>query len=458
MVKKDTVCYEYDASRLRGKADLVVFPTTIEAIKDIIKEENRDIVPRGAGTNFVGGCIPNESVVVDLSRMNKLLDFNPKKMNIKVEAGMTLKELNERLSKANLEFPIIPLNEGISTIGGMIATNAVGDRSFAYGKVKDWIEAVEFVNGKGDLIKAGRADVSDVCGLEGITGIICNATLKLAPRINRTLSVFQTDSLEEVLSLARRLKSEKEISMIFFLSPFVSETLGFPNKYHLIIEFDSERGKISGKDYEEIRNKIKRIYYCLGKEGYYNSEDPKFFFDEIKDFVLDIEEKGLPYFGLLGINIIHVFFKDNEDDKRKEILRIMKEKGAKPGKYGIGLRRKELVDYTDASMISRIKSRHDPSKKINKNKLIEANFRESQLEKKSERKIENPVLRGKELVDLDKENQRKNEVDIKSIMTNSSATKKQEQSNLQEPKPKPKVNLDLIKSIMTNNKNKEEKK
>ena len=77
--------------------------------------------------------------------------------------------------------------------------------------MKDWVEGTEFVNGKGEIIKTSKADLGDVCGMEGITGIIVSAKLRITPLIKRTASVFQTDNLDELLSIARRLKQEKEM-------------------------------------------------------------------------------------------------------------------------------------------------------------------------------------------------------------------------------------------------------
>lgn len=376
--KKEIVCYNSDASRIVGKAEEVVFPETVEDIKEIIRSAHYDIVPRGAGSNFVGGCTPKRSTVVDMSKMNKILDFNSKKRYVSVEAGVTIKELNEKLEKAGLEFPIQPCNNGISTIGGMIATNASGNRSMKYGKMKEWVEEIEFVNGKGELIKMGRTDIDEVCGMEGITGIIASARLEIIPKMKRTISVFQTDSLDELISTARKLKLEKEIVMIELISPAVSKLLKLPEKYNLIIEFDSERGKATGEEYERIIKLTEDIYSYLYSEKYYNSEDPKFYFDNLKEFIVFLERRAIPYFGFLGTGIMHPFFRDDEKAKREETIEIIKKMRGKPGKYGIGITRKYFIDEFETKMIYRVKSRYDPQGKLNKGKMINEDFRETE--------------------------------------------------------------------------------
>src|SRR3989344_7242518 len=158
MNKKEMLSYETDASRLIGKAEKVFFPRRAEEIQNIIKTSNLDIVPRGGGTSQIGGTIPNNSIIVDMNKMNKILNFDPKKRIIEVEAGINVKELNEKLNYINFEFPIRPLNE-TSTIGGMAAINTFNRRGMKYGRIKDWIEEIEFVNGRGELMKTSKADL-----------------------------------------------------------------------------------------------------------------------------------------------------------------------------------------------------------------------------------------------------------------------------------------------------------
>jgi len=371
VTKKELACYNTDASRLIGNAEKVVFPKTIDEVKKIISSSKKDIVPRGSGTNLVGGCIPNNSIVVDMRKMNKVSKFNAMKKTVKVEAGVTLKELNEKLSRVGFEFPIETFNRGLSTIGGMVALNVPGFRSMKYGRIRDWVEEIDFINGRGELMKLGKSDLMDVCGMEGITGIIVSVTLKVIPLKKRSASIFQAEELEEVLSIARRLKLEKEVVMLEFFPPEVSQMLGLPNKYHLIIEFDSERGKVKGEEYKIISKFKYKVYDVLYSQEYYNSTDPKFFFDKLKEFVLFLESNQIPYFGYLDIGIIHPFFKENEKQKQQEVIDFIQKIRARPSKYGIGLNRKYLVDVFEKKVIQRVKLRHDPFGKLNKGKILD---------------------------------------------------------------------------------------
>lgn len=378
--QKQIICYDSDASRLIGKTEKVFFPETTNEVQEIIKSTNLDIVPRGAGTSLVGGCVTNNSVVVDLSKMTRISNLDLRYKTVKVEAGTTIKELNEKLNAIGFEFPINNFNQS-ATIGGMIATNTSGDYTLKYGTIKEWVNEIEFVNGRGELMKTTKADISDICGMEGITGIIVTATLNIIPNVNKSFSVFQSDSLDEVLSISRRLKLEREVIMLQVFPPFVSSLLGFPEKYNLLIEFSSERGKIRGQEYKELKRMKEKVYYKLFEKGYYNVEDPRFFLDKLKEFLEFLDINKIPYFGYLGVGIIHPFFKDDEKNKKEAIIDFIKKSKAKQSKFGIGLTRKGYIDSFERKIIERVKLRYDPFGKLNRGKLIDMNLHEKRLER-----------------------------------------------------------------------------
>jgi len=409
ITRKEAVCYGTDASRLIGKTDKVVFPENINEVQEIVKS-SLDIVPRGAGSSLVGGCIPGNSVVIDMSKMNKVYNFNSGKRNVNVEAGVTLRELNEKLKAKGFEFPIQLSNEGISTIGGMIATNASGKRSLKYGAMRDWVEEIEVVNGRGELVRISRADLMDVCGMEGITGIIVSARIKIMPLLKRSASIFQSDNIDDILSVARRLKIEPDVCSLELFSSSVSSFFGFPEKYNLFVEFDSDRGKIKYKEYDEMSRKLDRIYYSLASKGYYIDEDPKFFFDKIKEFISVLEGYKAPFISYLGSGVIHCFFKDEEKNKKDEIMNYLKKAKVKFAKYGIGLKRKAFLEPFEVKIIQRTKSRHDPFGKINKGKMIDGYYSiekreevKEELKIKQEKKIDEGKKPFKEEINLIKE-------------------------------------------------------
>ena len=358
----ELVCYNTDDSGMFGEASRVVFPRDVEDVIKIVFD-SQDLVPRGLGSNVVGGCVPSNSVVVDMKNMNEI-NFDFKSEIVCVGPGVTIKELNEKLKQINYEFPIICNG----TIGGIVAMNRPGLMG-GYGNIKEWIEEIEFVNGRGELTKFGKAEIGEVCGLEGITGIITKIKLKVIPLVERSASIFQSNDIEEVFVVAKRLRLEKHIVMLRFYSPYFSKLLGFPEKYHIIVGFDNEHGKIKDNEYIELFNKIRKDYYKLYKEDYRDSEDPKFLFEKVKEFVLFLDKFNVPYSGDLNLGIIYSFF--NDDLKKKEVVKMIDRMNGRPGSYGIGLKRKKRIDNLQKKIIRRIKLRHDPFLKLNKGKLID---------------------------------------------------------------------------------------
>lgn len=370
MNKKEITCYEIDASQIQGRAEKVLFPTDIEEIQKIIRTSHLDLVPRGGGTNLVGGCVPNNSIIVDMKKMHKIIEFDKNHSTIFVEAGITLDELNEILDYNGFEFPI-QINNLTATIGGMVATNASGFWDMKYGRMKNWIESIDIINGKSEIQKIGKSDLGDFCGMEGITGIITRIKLKLIPKTKKSASIFQTNNLDDVLKIARRLKSETDVIMIELFSKDISEMLGLSYKYHLLIEFIGDRGKIKEEKYKKIIALKEKIYFALGEKNLNYDFDPKLFFDRINDFLIYLENRGIHYFGFLGSGIIHPLFKDHEELKKKETNNIIKKMGGKLGKFGIGLTKKDYLDNFEKKIAHRIKKRYDPMMKLNKGKICD---------------------------------------------------------------------------------------
>lgn len=385
MKKEYEVCYESDFSGLKGRVERVVFPTSAEEVANLIKS-SQNIVPRGFGISLVGGCVPDNSVVLDMRKMNKVTKFDGKSGSVWAEAGVSIKELNEKLKAVGFEFPVFSPDKALRSVGGVIALDLIGDR---YGSVRNWVEEIEAVNGRGEIFRVGRADLMDVCGLEGITGVIVRAKLKVIPLIKRSASVFQSDDLAEVLSVARRLKLDREVVMLKFYSLEVSKMLGFPEKYHLIIEFDSLRGKITGENYEKIMKKKDKIYFSLYSKGYYESLDVKLFFDKIEEFVKFLDENKIIYFGDLGLGIIHSFFKNKR--RREDILNFLRNTKTK-FIGGFGIKREDLIEQGERKIIQRVKKRYDPFGKLNTGKVVGVTEKEKKEDVKSPvREMENLI-------------------------------------------------------------------
>lgn len=123
--------------------DAVVFVETIEQVQKVVKIAGEQMIPvicRGAGTNTVGACVATHGgIILNFSKMNKIIEINPENMTAKVQPGVIVGDLQREVENIGLFYPPDPSNLKVSTIGGSIAQNSAGARCFKYGSTKDYI-------------------------------------------------------------------------------------------------------------------------------------------------------------------------------------------------------------------------------------------------------------------------------------------------------------------------------
>ncbi|MDO8516760.1 MAG: FAD-binding oxidoreductase [Nanoarchaeota archaeon] len=369
-LKSKDIVYRTDASQIIGNPLKVVIPKTINEVTNIVRL-NQKIIPRGGGTGLVGGCVPNEGVVIDLSKLNKIIRFDERRKKIEVETGIVLDDLNEFLDNYSLEFPVKPSSHEVCTIGGMIATDAVGSRAIKYGKTSKWIEWIEIIDSQGKIIRKGKAEISDFTGLEGITGIIIRASLKLSPKVKRSASIISREEISDIIDIVREIRLNSEISMIEFFDKKVSGLLGLEKKYNLLIEYESDSGELKGDAYNRIMSLRDSTYPILAEKGYSRIEDPRMFLDKISDLIFWLEANKIPTFGHLGVGILHPCFSKEQEKKIPDLMRIVKRlRGQVTGEHGIGLLKKNFLDKTEKKLYESVKKRNDPKNKFNPEKII----------------------------------------------------------------------------------------
>ena len=196
--EEECYCYASDASDCSADSkipDMVVFVRSIEEVQKLVKYANMHDIPvvsRGAGTNMVGGCLcVDGGIVLNFSKMNKILEVNPVNMTARVQAGAVLGDIKAEAEKYGLYFPPDPSNYMVSTIGGAIAQSSGGALSFKYGTTKDYILSLKVVTANGDLLTLGAETSKSsagyhlaqlMVGSEGTLGIVVEAVIKLIPK------------------------------------------------------------------------------------------------------------------------------------------------------------------------------------------------------------------------------------------------------------------------------------
>lgn len=263
--------YSFDASNnQQNKAlpDAVVFVENIEQVLKVVKIANEQMTPiicRGAGTNTVGACVPTHGgIVLNFSKMNKILEINPENMTARVQPGVVVGDLQKAVEKQGLFYPPDPSNLKISTIGGSIAQNSAGARCFKYGATKDYIIDTLVVMANGELIRTGSNTIKNATGYnlgsifigsEGTLGIVVEATIKLIPKPEETQVIMAYfDTVEDSIYAVNKI-IEKQVfpATIDFMDKNAIQTVEkfYPTgllcdkESALIIELDGYNTEIS---------------------------------------------------------------------------------------------------------------------------------------------------------------------------------------------------------------------
>jgi glycolate oxidase len=182
-----------------GAPVAAVRPRTTAEVQDVVAacaERNLPVVVRGAGTGLSGGANAVDGcVLVDLSRMNRILEIDAGNMIAVVQPGVINDDLKAAVAEHGLWYPPDPASAPWSTIGGNVATNAGGLCCLKYGVTRDYVLGLEAVVGGpagayGTAVRLGRRTTKGVSGYdlvglfvgsEGTLGVVTEVTLRLRP-------------------------------------------------------------------------------------------------------------------------------------------------------------------------------------------------------------------------------------------------------------------------------------
>lgn len=195
---EERYAYAQDATnirRIKNLPDAVVFVETKEQVQKVVRLAEKYKVPvicRGAGTNVVGACVVEHGgIILNFSKMNKIIEINRENMTATVEPGVILGDLQKEVDKLGLFYPPDPSNLAVSTVGGSIAQSSGGAKSFKYGTTKDYVIDLLVVMANGEILRTGSKTIKNATGYnlntlfvgsEGTLGIVVEATLKLIPK------------------------------------------------------------------------------------------------------------------------------------------------------------------------------------------------------------------------------------------------------------------------------------
>jgi glycolate oxidase FAD binding subunit len=183
----------------------VVEPGSVEETSELMKlaaSEGLAVAPRGGGTKTHVGDPPRElDLILSTARLNEVVEHVPGDQVVRVQSGLRLDALQERLSGSDQMLGIDPPEKDAgATIGGIVATNSSGPRRYKYGTIRDLIIGITVVLSDGTVAKAGGKVVKNVAGYDlsklftgslGSLGVIAEANFRLhpLPQAARTLAV-----------------------------------------------------------------------------------------------------------------------------------------------------------------------------------------------------------------------------------------------------------------------------
>ncbi|MGD0328882.1 MAG: FAD-binding oxidoreductase [Nitrososphaeria archaeon] len=230
---EELICYARDSSIFVYKPDVVLRPRTTEEVAAILMVANENhipVTPRSGGTSAAGSPLAvGKGILLDMSGMTKIISINIDNQMVVVEPGVLCDNLNEELAKSGFFFPPDPASSQACSIGGMVNTNASGNRTIKYGPTRDYVLWLEVVLPNGKIIETGSKTLKSVSSYdltrlfvasEGSLGVVTKVALKVVPLPESYSTAFFI--YESVDALARAALRIRRAGMVPEMLEFMS--------------------------------------------------------------------------------------------------------------------------------------------------------------------------------------------------------------------------------------------
>lgn len=226
-------------------ASIIVSPNNAEELSQVVAlsyELKLPMLPRGGGMSYSSGYTPNSDncVIVDLSKMNRVLEINTTDMYVTVEPGITWKALHEALTPHNVRTPYWGTLSGIyATVGGGISQNSIFWGSGEYGSAADSVLSLEVVIANGKRIKTGAAAKANTApffrhygpDLTGLFTADCGAlgfksaiTLRLVPVYQaKAFGSFSFETEDDMFKAMAEITRKNLAKECFGFDPYLQE-------------------------------------------------------------------------------------------------------------------------------------------------------------------------------------------------------------------------------------------
>ena len=212
--------------QVKGATPLILFPLNTGHVKEIVQycnENDIKIVSQGGNTSLCGANVPNSSeqnfeIVINTSKMNRVIEVDPFNRSMIVESGCILQNIQNIAQDHDLLFPLSLSAEGSCQIGGNISTNAGGVNVVKYGMARDQVMGIEVVLPDGSIfsdLKSLRKnntgyDLKQLfIGAEGTLGVITKVSLKLSSSpVSEITSMVSLNNIGDAISLLKHAKKK----------------------------------------------------------------------------------------------------------------------------------------------------------------------------------------------------------------------------------------------------------
>ncbi|MFP4132853.1 MAG: FAD-binding oxidoreductase, partial [Halothece sp.] len=279
---------EWQPSPQLPKKPLVIPHTeeTLATVTAICHQNNWSIMPCGNASKATWGGLPNKvDLYLSTRNLNQIIDHAVGDLTVTVEAGVTLKQLQETLQISNQFLPLDSAYPETATLGGIVATADTGSWRERYGGVRDLLIGISFVRADGEIAKAGGRVVKNVAGYDlmklltgsyGTLGIITQLTFRTYPLPPASATLILSGDRANVLSAAQTLRNATLTpTRADLVSPSVVEKLQLGEGLGLIIQFETI--------IESIEEQIEQLSAMTSSVPVENKEDEKTLWNQLKN-------------------------------------------------------------------------------------------------------------------------------------------------------------------------------
>ncbi|MCA9950534.1 MAG: FAD-binding oxidoreductase [Anaerolineales bacterium] len=213
-----------------AKPEFIVHPGTVQEVSDIIKIANAykvPVIPYGGGSGSQGGALSiYGGIILDLKRLNKIIEIDEKSLTVTAEAGINGTQLEWALNERGFTLPHYAASSNCATLGGYLAPRGSGTISTKYGKAEELVLSMQVVLPTGEIIRtpivpihASGPDYFHIfLGSEGTLGTITEATMQIEylPE-TRLMRALLFDNLTSALEAGRLIMTKRYDPMVIRL-------------------------------------------------------------------------------------------------------------------------------------------------------------------------------------------------------------------------------------------------